>query len=183
MWRLFAIIVGVLVWCGAKSQPTPDPIYIVNGVEQGAEYVAKIDTADIEQVDTLPADETTIAKYGDRANNGVVVITLKYDTPATFDQDDSFTDYIASQIVWKNHYGVAKVALRYIITEDGSIQVTDKLQVSDKRLLLKVLKAISNAPKWQPAIKNGAPIPTEHVLTITLPKGKELPNDPYVILL
>lgn len=75
------------------------PLYIVNGVERTD--MREIDPEIIERMEELPADEFTIAQYGERAANGVVIITLKYDEPARFVADTvGFARYIARQIKW-----------------------------------------------------------------------------------
>jgi hypothetical protein len=44
-----------------------------------------------------------------------------------------------------------------------------------------VLKAVEEAPLWEPATKNGAPVASEGVLRIQLPEGKPLPRLPELI--
>ncbi|MDE6865117.1 MAG: TonB-dependent receptor plug domain-containing protein, partial [Alistipes sp.] len=57
------------------------PLYIVNGVPT-TDNIAQIPPEDIERIETLPADEESIARYGEQASNGVVLVTLRYDEPA-----------------------------------------------------------------------------------------------------
>lgn len=59
------------------------PLCIVNGAPT-EEDIALIPPEDIERVETLPADEETIARYGAEASNGVILVTLRYDEPARF---------------------------------------------------------------------------------------------------
>ena len=98
------------------------PLYIVNGVE--TEEIESIPPDDIENIESLPADEETIARYGEKAANGVILISLRY----------------------------------------------------DNRLKRRVLKALSEAPHWHPAQKNGVAVASEGVLHIQLPKGKRMPR-------
>ncbi len=157
------------------------PLYIVNGVEMSD--VSSIPPQDIENEEMLPADEETIARYGEKASNGVIVITLKYDKPAVFAADTvSFSNYIARHIVWKADDPVARVSLRYTINTDGQLVVGDILQSTDSRLKRRVLQAVAEAPRWQPAQKGGNPIVSEGVLTIQLPAGKEMPPERVMIL-
>ena len=44
-----------------------------------------------------------------------------------------------------------------------------------------VLKALEEAPLWEPATKNGTPVASEGVLRIQLPEGKPLPRLPELI--
>ena len=45
-----------------------------------------------------------------------------------------------------------------------------------KSLKRSVIKAISDAPHWHPAQKNGVAVASEGVLHIQLPKGKRMPR-------
>ena len=129
------------------ASPKPTPMYIVNGKEMTE--IRSIPPEDIENVEMLPADEETIARYGQRAVHGVMLITLRYDQPATFPAD-------------------------YKVTPEGDTVVHQELESTDKRLKRRVLKAVAEAPRWTPAQKNGRPIESEGVLRIQLPEGKRM---------
>lgn len=96
------------------------PLYIVNG-----EQVSDIDSIPpevIERVEVLPADEETIARYGEGAQNGVMLVTLKYDRAARFlDDTVSFDRYIARRVVWGRDEPAARVVLRYTVQPDGRV--------------------------------------------------------------
>ena len=50
-------------------------------------------------MEQLPADEQTIERYGSDASNGVILITLKYDSKAVFTADShSFDRNVARRI-------------------------------------------------------------------------------------
>jgi hypothetical protein len=71
------------------------PLYVVNGaIVDSIEHIAH---ENIEHIDNLPADEETIAKWGLGASEGVILVTLRYDTEARFSYNDynNFTDYLA----------------------------------------------------------------------------------------
>ncbi|WP_417015251.1 energy transducer TonB [Alistipes sp.] len=166
---------GVFIALSVRAAaPKPKPLYIVNG--KVAEQIGDIPPEEIERVEMLPADEETIARYGERAMHGVMLITLRYDEPALFPADTTFGNYIARQIRWDDDEPVARVVLRYTITEDGSVRVDDTLESTDNRLKRRVLKAVEEAPRWQPARKNGRPIASEGVLSIQLPEGRSMPR-------
>ncbi len=160
-----------------------EPLYFVNGRERA--QVKDIDESDIEHIETLTADEATVAKYGTRASGGVVLITLKYDTAAAFESPDStsFSQYVARRIKWDSTDPVARVVLRYSVTESGKAEPVKVLESTDKRLERKVLAAMGEAPHWTPATKNGKNIATEKLLRIQLPEGKAMPRQKYVVLL
>ena len=150
------------------------PLYIVNGVE--TEEIESIPPDDIENVEMLPADEETIARYGQRAAHGVMLITLRYDRPASFPADSAFGSYIARQVRWDESEPTARVVLRYKITPDGETVVQQELESTDSRLRRRILKAMAEAPRWTPARKNGTPVESEGILHIQLPEGKLMPR-------
>ncbi len=154
------------------------PLYIVNGTP--CDEIAGIETDDIERIEELPADEESIARYGDKATNGVILITLKYDSPAVFEGGEPFADHIARQVKWGENEPAARVALRYTVTAEGETVAGAILESTDSRLRRRVLKALAEAPRWKPATKNGRPVESEGVLRIQLPEGKPLPGEPYI---
>lgn len=145
--------------------------------------VKDIDPADIIDNKLLPVDEHVIAKYGNEASNGVILITLRYDTPARFEvdgQDIAYSSFIADQVKWSEMDGVARVIISFTVGEDGSIMERDVLEATDKRLLRRIEQAMEEAPRWQPALKDGKGVQTEHLLRITLPKGRKMPREQVV---
>lgn len=179
MSRLLAILLFAL--CPALAAAQQGPLYIVNGVEM--ESVAHIPEEDIESITTLAADEQTIAKYGEKANGGVIIISLKFDKEARFTGGESFNEYIASRVKWPDHYPVARVVYRYMIEADGTFRLGEELECTDSRLRRKVLAAIREAPAWEPATKEGKGVESQYVLNIQLPRGKQMPPERYIIML
>ena len=157
------------------------PIYIVNGCEMSD--IKHIPQSEIESIEPLEINDESIARYGSRASEGVIIITLKYDTRASFEGGQSFEKYIASQVKWGANEPAARVILRYTVGKDGEVMVGDIIESTDNRLRRKVLAAIAKAPKWSPASRDGQPLESEHVLDIRLPEGKEMPVEPYIRIL
>ena len=100
--RICQILIFLLPMICQQAQAqifTPQhPIYIVNGVRMQEAQVKAIDPEDIVENKLLQVDEQTIAKYGQEASNGVMLITLRYDTPASFRVDgkeQSFSSFVA----------------------------------------------------------------------------------------
>lgn len=173
MKRLLALLAAVLLATAlpARSQK---PLYLVNGVERSD--IDSIPPEEIEHVETLPADEETIARYGAKASNGVMLITLRYDEPARFSDTTTFDRYIARQVRWDDDEPVARVVLRYTVAPDGKAVVDETLESTDGRLKRRVLKAVEEAPRWTPARKAGKPLASEGVLRIQLPEGRAMPR-------
>lgn len=133
------ILLFTLIFTGIFSAAAQDPIYVVNG--QVVSDIRNIPPGDIESTEMLPADEQTIARYGTEASNGVILITLRYDTPARFPEaDGSFNDYISKQTDWDDSLPAARVVLRYKITTDGRTVPTDELEATDRRLRRRVMR-------------------------------------------
>ncbi len=145
--------------------------------------VKHIPEENIEHIETLPADEQTIARYGDKARNGVVIISLCYDREARFGNGRDFDDYIAEQVRWPAHYPVERIVMRYTVERDGSIRLGQTLQATSRRLYKRVVAAVKAAPKWSPATKSGEAVASEHVLRVQLPKGKPMPHERYIVIL
>lgn len=159
------------------------PLYIVNGERMSEEQVKGIHPKDIEDNHLLPADEQTIERYGHEAANGVVVITLRYDTPARFEidgQTTNYSNYIADRVKWDDTDPVARIIISFKVKPDGTISDNDVLEATDKRLLRRIEKAMAEAPRWKPALKDGKGVETTHLLKVTLPKGRTMPRERVV---
>ncbi len=178
-----SIALAVAGWATTSAQYDVRPLYIVNGAVWSAEQVQQIPEQNIEHVDMHPADEQSVARYGERANNGVVIISLCYDREAEFTGGESFYDYICSHVKWPSHYPTARFVVRYTIGADGVLTLGDTLESTDRTLRKRVLKAIRTAPHWQPATKAGKAVDSEYVLSVQLPEGREMPREPYVVVM
>ena len=184
---LLSLLALHLLPAAAQELPDREPLYIVNGEERTE--IQSIPPDDIERVEMLPADEETVARYGQRASNAVflatdrlMLVSLRYDTPARFAEADSFSDYIADRVRWDETDPTARVVLRYTITETGRAEVDQELESTDNRLKRRVLKALAEAPAWTPATKNGSPIASQGILRIQLPKGRRMPRQVELII-
>jgi hypothetical protein len=184
----FSLIAGVLFLALSAPDATAQsrkrmPLYIVNGEKMTEEQVKDINPKDIVDNHLLPADEQTIERYGHEAANGVVVITLRYDTPARFEIEGEVTKYsayIADRVKWDETDPVARIIISFKVKADGSVAEFDVLEATDKRLLRRIEKAMAEAPRWQPALKDGKGVETTHLLKVTLPKGRTMPRERVV---
>jgi hypothetical protein len=161
------------------------PIYIVNGERMSEEEVKAIHPADIVSNELLTVDESVIEKYGHDAANGVVVITLRYDTPARFEvdgEDEKYSTYIAERVKWSEIEDVARVVISFTVEADGSVTEKDVLEATDRRLLARIRKAMEEAPKWVPAKLADKGVQTDHILRITLPMGRRMPREGAIII-
>lgn len=156
------------------------PVYIVNGERYEGDAFREIPPAEIERMEQLPADEQTIERYGSDASNGVILITLKYDSKAVFTADSlSFDRYVARRIKWDATDPVARVVYRFKVQCDGSVVLTDLLESTDGRLRRKVVKAVEEAPRWSPATKDAGRSRRNTCCACSSPKGAPCrPNGP-----
>ena len=146
------------------------------------ESVKHIPEKNIEHIDHLAANEESVAKYGEKANNGVIVITLRYDKEAQFSAKKPLADYVGERVKWPENYGVARFVARYTIETDGSFRLGTILQSTDHQFRKRVLKVLQSLPKWEPATKQGKAVESEYVLAVQLPKGKQMPKEPYIVI-
>ena len=169
----------ILHFVSASAQ-TQSPLYIVNGVEM--ESVRHIPEDNIEHIDHLEANDETVAKYGVRANNGVIIVTLRYDKEAEFTGGESLADYVEERVKWDDNWGVARFVARYTIGTDGSFRLGTELESTDHQLRKRVLKVLQDMPKWKPATKQGKAVESDYVLSVQLPQGKAMPKEPYIVI-
>ena len=158
------------------------PLYVVNGaIVDSIEHIAH---ENIEHIDNLPADEETIAKWGLGASEGVILVTLRYDTEARFSYNDynNFTDYLASTVRWDETMPAERVSLRITVDNTGKATISEIIDSSSKQFLKRVTKAINEAPLWTPAERSGIPVESLHLVNIQLPKGKSMPREMGVII-
>ena len=190
MIKLRFIILCLLALVGIESASaqifeTRLPIYIVNGVRMSEDEVKAIHPADIVSNELLTVDEAVIEKYGHDAANGVVIITLRYDTPARFEidgQEEKYSTYIAQRVKWSEIEDVARVVISFTVEADGTVSEKEVLEATDRRMLARVRKAMEMAPKWVPAKKDGVGVETDHILRITLPLGRKMPRERAILI-
>lgn len=158
------------------------PLYVVNGVV--VDSIDDIPHENIEHIDNLPANEETIAEWGLEASEGVIIVTLRYDTEARFSYGDynNFTDYLASTVHWDDTMSPERVSLRIIVDNTGRATISEVIASSSKQFLKRVTKAIDTSPLWIPAERSGAPVESQHLVNLQLPKGKHLPREMGIIL-
>ena len=121
-FRLLFLTITILLWHSAAAESSREPLYIVNGTVWTT--VSDIPEKNIEKIETLPADDATIAKYGQKANNGVVLITLCYDQAAVFPEAENFSEYIATQVKWTDKDPTARFVMRFTVEADGRLLLT-----------------------------------------------------------
>ena len=178
--RILSLISTLLLTLGTLS--AREPLYVVNGAVVAT--IENIPHEDIERIDVLPADEESIAKWGVEASEGVIIVTLRYDTPATFTYEEyrNFTDYLAHTVRWDDNLPAERVSLRIVVDSQGRATIAEVLDSTSRQYLKRVSRAIAEAPLWSPATRNGKPLESRHLVNLKLPAGKNLAIEPAVII-
>ena len=182
MIRIIPIIVFALSLT-LQSLSAREPLYVVNG-----RVVATIDDIpheDIESIDVLPADEESVALWGEGASEGVIMVRLRYDTPASFSTDgyDNFTDYLSDVVNWREPNAAERVSLRLTIDTDGRARIGEVLQATSRQLLRRVERAIDEAPLWRAAMRDGEAMESQTLVNLQLPLGSQIESEHAVIIL
>ena len=178
--RCALLAVLTLVCCTTLN--AHEPLYVVNGTI--VESIDAIPQEDIESIDILPANEDTIAMWGEGAAEGVILLRLVYDTPARYDADgyDNYTAYLADNVTWSDKMPAARVSLRLAVDSEGRATIAEVLQSTSRQFLKRVTKAIDSSPRWMPAVRDGSPVESIVLVNLLLPEGKSLPVEHAVIL-
>lgn len=179
--RLIVALIATFVGIGLTY--AQQPMYVVGG--KVVESIDDIPHENIERIDVLPADEATIAEWGSAAHEGVIIVTLRYDTPARFSAEgfDNFTDYLANTVVWSDKMSAERVSLRIVVGTDGRATIGEVLQATSRNFLRRVERAIEQAPLWSPAMRDGTPVESIQLVNLLLPRGKSLPVEHAVIMI
>lgn len=178
--RRFILCILLILCIGTLD--AREPMYVVNG--KVVESIGHIPQGDIESIDILPANEETIATWGEGAAEGVILIRLVYDTPARFVAEgyDNYTDYLADSVRWDARMPAERVSLRLMIDPEGGATIAEVLQSTSRQFLKRVTSAIESSPRWEPAIRDGRAVASIVLVNLLLPEGKSLPAEHAVIL-
>lgn len=179
MRRVVALIILSVCFNMASAQ---QPMYVVGG--RVVDSIEDIPHENIERIDVLPADDETIAQWGLGASEGVIIVTLRYDTPASFAAEgyNNFTDYLAHRVKWSDNNPAERVSLRLHIEASGRATISEVLQATSRNYLKRVERAIEEAPLWSPAMRDGVAVESIQLVNLQLPEGKSIPLEPAVII-
>lgn len=174
---------GILLSLSTITLSARGPLYVVNGSR--VEGIEHIEQANIERIDVLPATEETIEKWGIEASEGVIMVTLKYDTPAYFAAEgyNNFTTYLQHTVKWDKNMPAERVSLRLTIDSEGRVTIAKVLQSTSRQYQKRVERAIAQAPCWTPATKSGKAVESTQLVNLLMPEGKQLPVEPGVIIM
>lgn len=177
------LFLGILLTLSTITLSARGPLYVLNGVR--VESIEGVEQTNIERIDVLPATEETIEKWGIEASEGVIMVTLKYDTPALFDAEgfNNFTTYLQHKVKWDKNMPAERVSLRLTIDSEGRATIAKVLQSTSRQYQKRVERAIALSPCWTPATKNGKAVESTQLVNLLLPVGKQLPVEHGVIIM
>lgn len=183
-------------------------VLVINGKIE-PNRILKEKTISAETVIMHSGDEKDmIAKYGDRAKNGVVVFedaVISNEKPAypqpsgkASSEDKIFTaTEISSQFPGGSSAWVTYISqkirdsinsftkadygtciLRFIVDKDGSVRDVTATTMKGTRLAEVAINAIQNGPKWAPALQNGRKVASYRLQPVTLTEPKDNTSSP-----
>jgi TonB-dependent SusC/RagA subfamily outer membrane receptor len=138
------VVTGYAKIRGINTIKDSKPLYVVNGAVMSAEDFAKLNPNSIKSIDVLK-DASATAIYGARANNGVVIVTLK----------DGLSDYVS---MTDNELNVTfDIDLPYDVSTNGKEQTATLKEYSVNALykyyavpkLDKDAYLLAEVPDWE----------------------------------
>ena len=177
------LFLGILLTLSTITLSARGPLYVVNGARMDS--IEHIEQSNIERIDVFPATEETIEKWGIEASEGVIIVTLKYDTPALFNAEgfNNFTTYLQHKVKWDKNMPAERVSLRITVDSEGRATIAKVLQSTSRQYQKRVERAIAMSPCWTPATKNGKAVESTELVNLLLPEGKQLPVEHGVIIM
>lgn len=180
------------------------PLYIVDGIE--LKNLSELEVNKIDNITVLKGKSAT-NQYGERARNGVVIVTterarkaaqqaadkdqpfLVAETMPSFRGGDlnAYRQWVQSQVAYpvaaldNNIQG--RVVVGFVIERDGSVSHIDMLQSPDKSLSDEVRRVVESTPagSWTPGKQKGETVRVKYLIPVDFRmKGasKELPPPP-----
>ncbi|HRO45958.1 N-acetylmuramoyl-L-alanine amidase [Agriterribacter sp.] len=164
-------------------------LYFLDGIEFSKSGLEKINPNDIESIHVIK-DKSAVDKYGERAINGVIEITLKNVNNASIVQKGDKTFQIVEkapafpggEAAWAKYISASinKVidslqeenkpgtcVVQFIVDTEGNLSEVKPLTMEGTFFAKTVTDAIKNGPKWIPAVQNGHKIKAYHKQPVT----------------
>ncbi|HRQ49314.1 MAG TPA: N-acetylmuramoyl-L-alanine amidase, partial [Agriterribacter sp.] len=151
-------------------------LYFIDGIEFSKSGLEKINPNDIESINVI-RDKSAVDKYGARAKNGVIEITLKNNTaPKVQDGDKIFqkveteAKFPGGEAAWQKYISssikdvidslqtenkAGTCVVQFIVDTEGNLSEVQPLTMQGTLFARTVTDAIKNGPKWIPAMQNG----------------------------
>lgn len=179
----------------------PQPLIVINGKVVDSLELRTLEPYDIERMSILMED-TAIAKYGNKAKNGVIEITTKkttvkevtsaekrlQDDDIVFSKVDVEASFPGGAKEWEKFVnrnidnntlskngckpGIYTVVVQFIVAKDGRISDVKALTKHGYGMEEQSIRLIQEGPYWIPAIQNGHNVKAYRQQPINFKVGK-----------
>ena len=157
---------GIQIRSTGTSVNEPKPLIVINGNIAENQNIDKIDPESIDHVNVLKGEQAT-GKYGEKAKNGVIEITLKPKTPFTMVEEmPSFPGGVEALNAFVNanlkyppfclEYRIqGRVIVSFVVDKNGSVTNAKLSRGVDPALDKEALRIVKSMPIWNPGKQNG----------------------------
>lgn len=170
-----------------------NPLYILNGKEISKREMNNISPNNIESINVIK-NESGTNKYGSRAKDGVIEITMKGDTTPVVDNKiftkvEEQAEFPGGNAAWGNYLrvnlnantpvdegwkeGTYTVIVRFVVHQDGTIDDVVAENYAGSKTSQQCIDLIKKGPRWISAKQNGHTVSSyrRQPITFVVSKG------------
>ena len=180
---------AISIVADGETKAVPDPLILVDGKEVTKAEMDRLLPDSIASISVLK-DSVSVAQFGDKGKNGVIVIKTKNrfaPDEEVFDVVEQMPDYpnggmkglmeyLHKQIKYPKEAVDKKVEgrvlVQFIVSKEGDIVEPKILRSVDAPLDAEALRVINNLPKWKPGMQKGKPVAVRFTVPITFKLSK-----------
>ncbi|MBQ8500856.1 MAG: TonB family protein [Bacteroides sp.] len=180
---------AISIVADGETKAVPDPLILVDGKEVTKAEMDRLLPDSIASISVLK-DSVSVAQFGDKGKNGVIVIKTKNrfaPDEEVFDVVEQMPDYpnggmkglmeyLHKQIKYPKEAVDKKVEgrvlVQFIVSKEGDIVEPKILRSVDALLDAEALRVINNLPKWKPGMQKGKPVAVRFTVPITFKLSK-----------
>lgn len=155
-----------------------NPLIVIDGVIAENKNINQINPETIQSVNVIKGD-AAISKYGEKAKDGVVEITLKQDKPVFFIVEEmpefpggqeALRQFIANEVRYpieaQEKAIQGKVFINFVVSENGTIKDAKVARGVDPLLDNEALRVVNNLPVWKPGKQKGQNVNVSYTIPI-----------------
>lgn len=155
-----------------------NPLLVVDGNISENKNIDSINPETIQSVNVLKG-EPAIAKYGEKAKNGVLEITLKQDKPVFFVVEEmpefpggqeALRKFIANEVKYpveaQEKAIQGKVFVNFVVSETGVVKDAKIARGVDPIIDNEALRVVNNLPAWKPGKQKGVAVNVSYTVPI-----------------
>ncbi len=147
-----------------------DMLILLDGHEISEEELRSLDKTNIDKIDLLKG-ENAVARYGERAKNGALLLTMTKDSESSsaevmprFAEQNSispFRRWVQERIRYPEEAlkrgAEGHVVVQFTVNKNGKIRDLTVLESPDEALSKEVIRVIASSPRWTPGMTAGKP--------------------------